>query len=89
MWGPVAAGLTLALKLAQHADVVVLSKSTVNEGSTFYAQGGVAAVFDEQDSIDSHVEDTLIISNQGIILTDGDQENRLVRSKKKKKKNKL
>lgn len=58
--GSGAAGLTLALKLAQHADVVVLSKSTVNEGSTFYAQGGVAAVFDEQDSIDSHVEDTLI-----------------------------
>ena len=58
--GSGAAGLTLALKLAKNADVVVLSKGPVNEGSTFYAQGGVAAVFDEKDSIDSHVSDTLI-----------------------------
>lgn len=58
--GSGAAGLSLALHLAQHSDVVILSKSTVNEGSTFYAQGGVAAVFDENDSIDFHVEDTLV-----------------------------
>ena len=35
-------------------------KSRVNEGSTYYAQGGVAAVFDENDNIESHVADTLI-----------------------------
>ena len=58
--GSGAAGLTLALKLAKNADVVVLSKGAVNEGSTLYAQGGVAAVFDKDDSIDSHVNDTLI-----------------------------
>lgn len=58
--GSGAAGLTLALHLAQTADVIVLSKGPINEGSTFYAQGGVAAVFDENDSIDSHVQDTLI-----------------------------
>ncbi|NQZ81600.1 MAG: L-aspartate oxidase [Colwellia sp.] len=58
--GSGAAGLTLALHLAKDADVVILSKSLVNEGSTFYAQGGIAAVFDENDSIDSHVSDTLI-----------------------------
>ena len=58
--GSGAAGLTLALKLAKNADIIVLSKSLINEGSTFYAQGGVAAVFDEKDSVDSHVEDTLI-----------------------------
>lgn len=40
--------------------LTVLSKGPVTEGSTFYAQGGIAAVFDETDSIDSHVEDTLI-----------------------------
>ncbi|MBU2894436.1 L-aspartate oxidase [Colwellia sp. D2M02] len=58
--GSGAAGLTLALHLAKNADVVILSKGPLNEGSTFYAQGGVAAVFDENDSIDAHVKDTLI-----------------------------
>ena len=58
--GSGAAGLTLALHLAKHADVIVLSKGPINEGSTFYAQGGIAAVFDENDSIDAHVSDTLI-----------------------------
>jgi L-aspartate oxidase len=58
--GSGAAGLTLALHLAQNADVVILSKGPLNEGSTFYAQGGIAAVFDENDSIASHVEDTII-----------------------------
>lgn len=58
--GSGAAGLTLALHLAQNSDVIILSKGLMNEGSTFYAQGGVAAVFDENDSIDSHVSDTLI-----------------------------
>jgi L-aspartate oxidase len=58
--GSGAAGLSLALHLAKDADVVVLSKALVNAGSTFYAQGGIAAVFDENDSVASHVEDTLI-----------------------------
>ncbi|NDJ56746.1 L-aspartate oxidase [Enterobacteriaceae bacterium 4M9] len=58
--GSGAAGLSLALRLAEHCQVMVLSKGPVNEGSTFYAQGGIAAVFDETDSIDAHVEDTLI-----------------------------
>ncbi|MDU6388869.1 MULTISPECIES: L-aspartate oxidase [unclassified Pantoea] len=58
--GSGAAGLSLALRLAAHYEVLVLSKAQVSEGSTFYAQGGIAAVFDESDSIESHVEDTLI-----------------------------
>ncbi|ENL2990806.1 L-aspartate oxidase [Escherichia coli] len=58
--GSGAAGLSLALRLADQLQVIVLSKGPVTEGSTFYAQGGIAAVFDETDSIDSHVEDTLI-----------------------------
>ncbi len=58
--GSGAAGLTLALHLAKNADVVILSKGAINDGSTFYAQGGVAAVFDENDSVESHVSDTLI-----------------------------
>src|SRR5476651_2339164 len=58
--GSGAAGLSLALRLADHCSVTVLSKGPLNEGSTFYAQGGIAAVFDEKDSIASHVDDTLI-----------------------------
>lgn len=58
--GSGAAGLSLALRLADHCSVTVLSKGPLNEGATFYAQGGIAAVFDEQDSIASHVDDTLI-----------------------------
>lgn len=58
--GSGAAGLSLALRLAEHCQVMVLSKGPVSEGATFYAQGGIAAVFDETDSVDAHVEDTLI-----------------------------
>ncbi|NRA62510.1 MAG: L-aspartate oxidase [Psychrobium sp.] len=58
--GSGAAGLTLALQVAKFAQVTVLSKAQLNDGSTFYAQGGIAAVFDKQDSIESHVADTLI-----------------------------
>lgn len=58
--GSGAAGLSLALRVAGQHSVIVLSKGPISEGSTFYAQGGIAAVFDETDSIESHVEDTLI-----------------------------
>ncbi|WP_419149266.1 L-aspartate oxidase [Pseudoalteromonas 'SMAR'] len=58
--GSGAAGLSLALSLANHCDVTVISKGALKEGSTLYAQGGIAAVFDKKnDSIESHVEDTL------------------------------
>ena len=57
--GSGAAGLSLALKLADFAKVAVLSKDELAEGATLYAQGGVSAVLDEMDSIESHVEDTL------------------------------
>ncbi len=57
--GSGAAGLSLALKLADFARVAVLSKDILAEGATLYAQGGVSAVLDERDSIESHVEDTL------------------------------
>ncbi|MCV6625996.1 MAG: L-aspartate oxidase [Cellvibrionaceae bacterium] len=57
--GSGAAGLTLALSLAQKHKVALLSKSVLNQGSTWYAQGGIAAVLDSQDSIEAHVADTL------------------------------
>ena len=58
--GAGAAGLSLALKIASHSTVRVLSKGILSEGSTYYAQGGVAAVFSDDDSTDSHFEDTLV-----------------------------
>jgi L-aspartate oxidase len=58
--GSGAAGLTLALRVAEKYNVIVLSKGPWSEGSTYYAQGGIAAVFDESDSVESHVQDTLI-----------------------------
>lgn len=57
--GSGAAGLSLALQLADHARVAVLAKAALCEGATLYAQGGVSAVTDEQDSIESHIADTL------------------------------
>jgi len=54
------AGLSLALKLADQAlRIAVLSKFALTAGSTYYAQGGISAVFDADDSIESHIEDTL------------------------------
>ena len=57
--GSGAAGLTLALRLPARARVAVLSKGPVQEGNTWYAQGGISAVLDQGDSIDSHVADTM------------------------------
>ncbi|MHB1529716.1 MAG: L-aspartate oxidase [Acidiferrobacteraceae bacterium] len=53
------AGLTAALRSAEHSDVVLITKDLVREGSSFYAQGGIAAVLDQTDSFESHIEDTL------------------------------
>jgi len=53
------AGLGLALQLPAHLQVAVLSKSTLEEGCTLYAQGGISAVTDPADTVESHVEDTL------------------------------
>lgn len=58
--GSGAAGLTLALTLPSHLRIAVLSKGELSQGSTFWAQGGVAAVLDDTDTVESHVEDTLV-----------------------------
>ena len=57
--GSGAAGLSLALSLPKTTRVAVLSKGDLTAGSTWYAQGGIAAVLDNSDSIDAHVSDTL------------------------------
>ncbi len=58
--GSGAAGLSCALRLAQHGHkVTVVSKGTLSGGSTLWAQGGISAVLDENDSLEAHVRDTL------------------------------
>ena len=57
--GSGAAGLAAALKLPDTLNIAVLSKGQLNHGATYYAQGGVAAVLDETDSVAAHVQDTL------------------------------
>src|SRR5690625_4115370 len=53
------AGLSLALRLPAHLRIVMLAKGPMLEGSSLYAQGGIAAVLDAADSIDAHVHDTI------------------------------
>jgi len=57
--GSGAAGLSLALHVADHTSVAVLSKNKLSSGSTSWAQGGIAAVLDDRDTKESHIEDTL------------------------------
>ena len=57
--GSGAAGLSLALHLADKCQVAVICKDELTEGATLYAQGGISAVMDRFDSIESHVNDTL------------------------------
>jgi L-aspartate oxidase len=59
--GSGAAGLTAALNLAGGGlNVLVLSKADISAGSTSWAQGGIAAVLDEGDTFESHIEDTMV-----------------------------
>ena len=67
--GSGAAGSTVALALAGHAKIAVISKTDLAEGSTRYAQGGIAAVLDATDSVESHCNDTL---RAGAALCDED-----------------
>lgn len=53
-------GLSFALKAAEHGSVCLISKAEMEETNTRYAQGGIAAVTYEPDSLEKHVEDTLV-----------------------------
>ncbi|MCB9763100.1 MAG: L-aspartate oxidase [Alphaproteobacteria bacterium] len=54
------AGLLFALKAAAHGTVTLLTKDALGESNSRYAQGGVAAVWDEADSFEDHIRDTMI-----------------------------
>ncbi len=58
--GSGAAGLTAALNLADRFKVTVLAKGALNDGSTAWAQGGIAAVLEPGDTFEHHVEDTMV-----------------------------
>jgi L-aspartate oxidase len=53
------AGLTFALEAAKNGTVAIVTKKEMMEGSTNYAQGGIASVLDPADNFDLHVRDTL------------------------------
>jgi L-aspartate oxidase len=58
--GSGAAGLTAALNLAETRTVAVIAKGALGEGATGRAQGGIAAVLEEGDSFEAHINDTMI-----------------------------
>ncbi|WP_171501008.1 L-aspartate oxidase [Acinetobacter wanghuae] len=58
------AGLSLALSLPDHFKIALLAKSTLTDASTYFAQGGIAAVLDETDSLEQHIDDTMIAGAQ-------------------------
>ena len=57
--GSGAAGLTVALRVPKHLKVHIISKNIANDGSTYFAQGGISAVLNEKDSFQSHCNDTI------------------------------
>lgn len=75
------AGLRYALEVAKHGTVAVITKAEPHESSTNYAQGGVSAVFCPMDSVESHMQDTIVagaylcdeetvrVSSQNIIVS--------------------
>jgi L-aspartate oxidase len=58
--GSGAAGLTAALNLAETRKVAVIAKGELGGGATEWAQGGIAAVLEQGDSFEAHIEDTMV-----------------------------
>jgi L-aspartate oxidase len=58
--GSGAAGLTAAISLAEKHRVLVLAKGDMAQGSTAWAQGGIAAVLDAGDTFEDHIRDTMV-----------------------------
>ena len=54
------AGLSYALKVAEHGKVLIVSKTGISETATWYAQGGIAAVMYNPDTFKKHIQDTLV-----------------------------
>ncbi len=54
------AGLTVALRTAAHKKVCLVSKRSINDSASNWAQGGIAAVLNDDDAIENHIQDTLV-----------------------------
>jgi L-aspartate oxidase len=54
------AGQSAALRLADSCRVALIAKRRLEDSASGYAQGGIAAVLDNQDSIASHIDDTIV-----------------------------
>ncbi|MCE1188084.1 MAG: L-aspartate oxidase [Ignavibacteria bacterium] len=54
------AGLYATMHLAKYANVVLITKKAKTDSNTNYAQGGIASVFADNDSYESHIQDTLV-----------------------------
>lgn len=54
------AGLRAAIAARAHGEVIVLAKGDLKNTNTAWAQGGIAAVLNADDSVDSHADDTLV-----------------------------
>ncbi|WP_367103859.1 L-aspartate oxidase [uncultured Psychrobacter sp.] len=74
------AGLSTALSLPKSLNIIILSKAALESGSSYYAQGGIAASLAKDDSVTDHVDDTLIAgaglcaaNNTNTILSAGQQ----------------
>ncbi|HCB54995.1 MAG TPA: L-aspartate oxidase, partial [Gammaproteobacteria bacterium] len=57
--GTGSAGLMSALQLSDDLSIALIAKDKILEGSSYYAQGGISAVLDNQDNFESHIADTL------------------------------
>jgi L-aspartate oxidase len=53
------AGLRAAIEAADHRNVVIICKGTLEDSNTWKAQGGIACVLNEDDTFESHIGDTL------------------------------
>ncbi|AYH44726.1 L-aspartate oxidase [Azoarcus sp. DN11] len=58
--GSGAAGQSIALRLADHLRVGLVTKRAISDSASAWAQGGIAAVLDTSDSIEAHIQDTFI-----------------------------
>ena len=58
------AGLTFALKAANFGKVLMVTKAKMDDGSTRYAQGGIASVVYQPDTYEKHIQDTMVAGDE-------------------------